>query len=51
LLLELPPPHPARKRVEIINSIAATVTVDARRFLRGDTRDRLPLIPANLLTT
>ena len=29
LLVELPPPHPARKRVGIISSIAAAVTVDA----------------------
>jgi hypothetical protein len=51
LLLELPPPHPARKSVGIISSIAATVIVDVRKIRRGDTRDRLPQIPANLLTT
>jgi hypothetical protein len=51
LLLELPPPHPDRKKVGIIIGIAASATVDARRIRRGDTRDRRPQIPANLFTT
>jgi hypothetical protein len=51
LLLELPPPHPDRKKVGIIISIAVTATVDDRSIRRGDTRDRLPKIPPNLFTT
>ena len=42
LLVEFPPPHPARKMLERINSTAAIEIADGRNICRRDKRDWLP---------
>jgi hypothetical protein len=48
LVLEFPPPHPARKILEMINSSAAVET-GARKIRRRNTRHRFRQLPAKPL--